>query len=181
MAITIIGYRGSGKSSIARPLAKMLGWKTVDSDDLIEERAGKTIKEIFEDEGEPAFRQLEKDILTELLNEEELIIAAGGGAILNPQSRELMKQSGPVVWLQATIQELSERIAADSQTETRRPDLTPLGVREEIEEVLNHRVPMYEEAATMIIITTGKTPEEIATEVYSLLPAECFFDDPKRS
>lgn len=169
MAITIIGYRGSGKTSIARPLAAKLGWKSIDSDDVIEEKAKKSIREIFEDKGEPHFRMLEKEVMKDLLQEKELIIAAGGGAILDQESREIMKNSGAVIWLQASVEDLSKRIAADSQTSSRRPGLTPLGVQDEISQVLHDREPMYRDAATFIIDTTQKSPAEIVSEALQFI------------
>ncbi len=171
MTITIIGYRGSGKTSLANPLAKKLGWNAIDSDDVIEEEAGKSIREIFEDDGEPHFRKLEKEVMKKLLEQENLIIAAGGGAILDEETRNLMKKSGPVIWLQASVEELSVRISGDSQTNSRRPDLTPLGIQAEIEKVLKDREPFYQGAATIIIDTTEKNSEEIALEAYQQIPS----------
>ena len=80
MAITLIGYRGCGKSTVGELLAARLGWEFVDADAVIEQRAGKTIREIFEDSGEPEFRRIERDVMSELLQRAELVIAAGGGA-----------------------------------------------------------------------------------------------------
>src|SRR5215218_314511 len=116
MVITLIGYRGSGKSSVAPALAERLGWTWADADPLIEQRAGQTIREIFETSGEPKFRRLEREVLVELLGGTNLVIAAGGGAILSAETRHDMRQAGPVVWLRADVATLSARIGADATT-----------------------------------------------------------------
>src|SRR5512144_1080339 len=102
MIITLIGTRGTGKSTIAPLLAARLGWEWIDADIELERRAGKSIREIFATEGEPAFRTLERQTLVDLLKRDRLVIAAGGGAILNPDTRRDVQSAGPVVWLQAT-------------------------------------------------------------------------------
>ena len=104
MVVTLIGYRASGKSSVAPRLARKLGWSWVDCDDVIEQRAGASIKDIFEHEGEAGFRQRESEILAELLQQSDLVIASGGGAILAESNRKLIRAAGPVVWLQAILQ-----------------------------------------------------------------------------
>ncbi|MCA9014200.1 MAG: AAA family ATPase, partial [Planctomycetaceae bacterium] len=95
--ITLIGYRGSGKSSVAEPLAERLGFSWIDADDEIERVAGKSIATIFAEEGEPRFRQVEREVMQDLLGRDKLIIAAGGGAILNAETRREMREAGPVI------------------------------------------------------------------------------------
>ena len=106
MRITLIGYRGCGKSTLAPLLAQRLRCDWVDADVVIEQQAGCSIKEIFAREGEPGFRQREAAVLAELLQRDPVVIAAGGGAILNPQTRQRMRAAGPVVWLQAPLDTL---------------------------------------------------------------------------
>ena len=101
MNITLVGYRGTGKSTLAIPLAKRLGWTAVDADAELERRAGRTIRQIFDTDGEPEFRRLERETLVDLLGQQNLVIAAGGGAILNPETRSDIQSSGPVIWLKA--------------------------------------------------------------------------------
>ena len=166
MIITLIGYRGSGKSTIAIPLAARLGWDVVDADDEIEHRAGKSIREIFADGGEARFREWERRVLSELLLGDRLVIAAGGGAVLNPASRKQMRNAGPVVWLRAPVEVLAERIGHDSSTAERRPDLTTGGGRGEIEQLLSQREPLYQECATLTIDTPGLSIADVVDLIF---------------
>lgn len=170
MVITLIGYRGSGKSTVAKPLAHCLNWDWVDADTVIEERAGRTIREIFATDGEPTFRRLEREVLASLLGQQNLVIAAGGGAILSEETRNLMRQSGPVVWLQADIDTLHARIHGDATTAERRPNLTNLGEKEEIARVLEARYSLYQAAATLIINTESLTVDSIVNLILDQLP-----------
>jgi shikimate kinase len=165
MNVTLIGYRGSGKSAVSAHLADALGWTAVDADHEIERRAGRTIREIFEEKGEPHFRQLERDVLAELLAGDRLVIAAGGGAVLSTETRSRMQAAGPVVWLQATVDQLERRINADAKSPQRRPPLTDSGGRHEIEELLNVREPLYRQSATAIVQTDELTVEDVAKAV----------------
>ena len=167
MIITLIGYRGSGKSSVAAPLAAALGWNWIDADDEIERRAGCSIHKIFESDGEPKFRELEEETLDVLLSRDQLVIAAGGGAILSEKTREKMKSSGPVVWLKASVEVLVSRIESDVTTTERRPNLTSLGGRQEIENVLAAREPVYRDCATLTVDTDESNISEIVTSIMS--------------
>ena len=172
MVITLIGYRGSGKSTVAMPLAAALGWDWVDADAVIETQAGKTIREIFQTEGEPSFRTWERQVLSQLLCRDRLVIAAGGGAILNEQTRESMRRAGPVVWLQADVDTLYKRIHGDATTAERRPSLTAFSARDEIAKVLEARTPLYQTTATMVIDTEGLTIDSIVSRILTTLPTE---------
>ncbi|MCH2210089.1 MAG: shikimate kinase [Fuerstiella sp.] len=172
MVITLIGYRGSGKSVVAGLLADMLDLSSIDSDDVIEARAGRSIAEIFAQDGEPEFRRIEQDVIRDLTGQDALIIAAGGGAILDLQNRQRMKESGPVVWLQASVPQLARRIRQDQSTANRRPSLTGQSVEDEIETVLTVRFPLYADASTIRINTDGLSPDQVATEIRSQLSAE---------
>ena len=101
MNLTLIGYRGTGKSTVARLVADRLGWLWVDADAYIEQHAGRTIREIFDTAGEPDFREREAAAIQELTAREHVVIAAGGGAILCAESRAAIKEAGMTVWLVA--------------------------------------------------------------------------------
>jgi shikimate kinase len=165
MVITLIGYRGSGKSTLAAPLATLLDCDWVDADVEIERRAGKSIREIFEADGEPAFRQWEREILAELLNQTDLIIAAGGGAILNAETRAKMRAAGLVVWLRASLETLTKRIHSDPTTTDRRPNLTSTGGPAEIDAVLAFREPLYLECAHRVLDVDAEPPEALARTI----------------
>ena len=165
--LALIGYRGSGKTSVARLLGLKLGWPWVDADVEIELQAGKSIAAIFEDDGEPAFRDLETDVVRELAARDATVIALGGGAVLRPQNREALRQRCWIAWLSATPETLCERIAACSTTPTKRPNLTSRGGIDEIIELLAERTPIYRQCADFEADTEGKTPEEVAGEILS--------------
>jgi shikimate kinase len=158
MILTLIGYRATGKSTLAQPLAECLGWSSVDADVELERRAGRSIREIFDTDGEPEFRRLERETLIDLLSREKLVIAAGGGAILNPDTARDFKSAGPVVWLQASVDTIERRLYGDETTTERRPNLTAVGGREEIESLLKGREPIYQELADLVIQTDQPFP-----------------------
>lgn len=168
--ITLIGYRGSGKSSVAAPLAERSGYSWIDADDEIERVAGKSITRIFAEEGEPHFRQIERTVMQSLLSRDKLIIAAGGGAILNADTREGIQQAGPVIWLKADVNALEQRLTSDVSTPSRRPALTSSATqREEIQNLLNQREPLYSACASITVDTDSKTVIQIVDEIMDSL------------
>lgn len=170
--VTLIGYRGSGKSSVAKPLADRLRWRAVDADGEIERRAGKPIADIFAEDGESTFRELERQVMADLLGESQIVIAAGGGAVISEPTRRAIRDAGPVVWLQASVELLEQRILGDASSSQRRPNLTSEGGRAEIERLLAEREPLYRQSATLTVDTTGKTISDIVEEILdSLGPA----------
>ena len=171
MVITLIGYRGVGKSTIAPRLATRLGWNWVDADVEIEQRAGRSIAEIFQHEGELGFRAREAGVLSELLARNRLVIAAGGGAILNSHTRQAIRSAGPAIWLTASLDSIFARVQGDATTAARRPALTGTDPRTEIELVLATRTPLYAEVATQTISTEAGSPEGIVDEIILALPA----------
>lgn len=169
MVITLVGYRGTGKSTVGPALADRLGWAFVDADPEIERRAGRTIRDIFDREGEPHFRKLEAETLAEFLGRDRLVLAPGGGAVLSDQTRERMRAAGPVVWLTAPVDLLLERLQRDPTTGERRPSLTGLPPRQEIEELLARREPLYADAATIRIDTAGRDVKSLVDEICARL------------
>ena len=169
MIVTLIGYRGCGKSSVGPLLAKRLQCRCVDSDDEIESSSGKPIREIFADDGESVFRDRETEVLRKLLSEPPAVIAAGGGAILAQVNRERMKHAGPVVWLTASAATLASRIGGDDTSQHRRPSLTGKSIEDEVAEVLNSRLPLYKDAATITIDAESESPQQIAERIFAAL------------
>ena len=170
MVITLIGYRGTGKSTLAAPLSQRLGWEWLDADVELEHRAGRTIQQIFATDGEPEFRRLERELLAELLKRDRLVLAAGGGAILNEATRADMKSAGPVIWLQASADTIERRLATDPATGQRRPNLTSIGGRLEIERLLTIREPLYRECATIMLDADSASVEQLVDDVLRDLP-----------
>jgi shikimate kinase len=169
MNIFLIGYRGSGKTTVAEALAKRLGWPWVDADAELELRAGKSIKQIFDEQGEPAFRDLETAIVADLARRNCHIIALGGGAILREDNRKALAGRGKMVWLKASPEVLLDRISGDATTAERRPNLTGQGGLAEIRTLLAARTPLYAASADLTVDAQRRPPDEIASQIISEL------------
>jgi shikimate kinase len=165
MNLVLIGYRATGKTTLAALLASRLGWDWIDADVEIERRAGKSIARIFAEDGEPAFRDLEAQVIADLSGRRRLVLATGGGAPLRPESRRAMRRSGKVVWLRALPETILGRMSDDQTTATRRPNLTEKGPLDEIVHLLGVREPIYHEAADLEIETESHTPEQLVDEI----------------
>lgn len=163
--IFLIGYRGTGKSTVAPLLATRLGCAWADSDDQIEQAANKSVANIFTDDGEPAFRNWEVQVVRQLAQQRSIVAALGGGAVLRDENQLALKDSRAVIWLTASIDTIANRIADDDATARRRPDLTPAGGKSEIEALLKLRAPIYRACATLVIDTEGKSPAQIVDEI----------------
>ncbi len=172
MLLTLIGYRATGKTTLARLVAERLGWPWADSDDEIERRAGKSIARIFAEDGEPAFRELEAHAIADLCRRDRLVLATGGGAPLRPESRRAMREAGKVVWLRAEPLAILARLEDDDRSADRRPPLSNSGPAREIMQLLQARSPIYEELADMVIDTDTRKPDELATEIIANLKSE---------
>ena len=122
-------------------LARRLKWDWVDTDNEIERRTGRPIREIFANDGEAEFRRIEREVISDLVQREQVVLSTGGGAILNPDTRRDLRAAGPVVWLTASVQTIASRILQDASTIARRPNLTARGGVAEIREVLAAREP----------------------------------------
>ena len=169
LLLALIGYRGSGKTTVARQLALALGWDWVDADVEIELRAGKSIAAIFADDGEAVFRDLEATLLAELLCRERVVVAAGGGAVLREANRRALVERACVIWLRASVETILDRVAQDATTAGRRPNLTTAGGATEVIELLREREPLYRQCANLEVDTESKAPVEIAGEIIDRL------------
>jgi shikimate kinase len=165
MILTLIGYRATGKTTLAQLVAQRLGWDWIDADVEIERRAGKTIARIFAEDGEPAFRDLEAAVIADLCGRDRLVLAAGGGAPMRAESRQAMRAGGKVVWLTARPETIFTRMFGDATTAARRPSLTGKDPLAEIVELLERREPTYREAADFVVDTEGRTPDELAVNI----------------
>jgi shikimate kinase len=169
MNLVLIGYRATGKTTLARLLAERLGWRWIDADVEIERRAGKSIAEIFADDGEPAFRDLEAEVIAELARQPRLVLAAGGGAPMRLENRRAMRACGQVIWLKARPETIHARMSGDATTTARRPNLTSSGGLEEIVQLLTQRKSIYQESAHLEVDTEGKSPAQVADEIIGRL------------
>jgi shikimate kinase len=169
MTIVLIGYRGSGKTTVGRLLAARLATTFVDCDEVIVTRHGKSIREIFSAEGEEAFRKLETSVIADLASKTDHVIAVGGGAVLREENRRALADHF-VVYLRCDPAVLHKRIKADPATSDNRPNLTDLGGGiEEIEALLRHREPIYRAAMNVELDVTNLSPDEAAEEIARLI------------
>ncbi|MBM2829581.1 MAG: 3-dehydroquinate synthase [Gammaproteobacteria bacterium] len=152
---------GSGKTTIGRKLEKKCKLQFFDSDHEIELRTGVKITLIFEIEGEAGFRKRESQMINELTSNSGIVLATGGGAILDPENRKYLSERGFVIYLRASIEQLLRRTAKDQK----RPLLQTDNPRAKIEELLAERGPLYEEIANMIVDTDGRTVQKIIDEI----------------
>ena len=171
MSVGLIGYRGSGKTTIGKRLADRLWQPFIDTDDLVIKKAGKSIKEIFEQEGEQRFRDLETEVVREVCTQSETVIAFGGGALDREENREAIKQAGlRLVYFKCEPAELLKRIQNDPETAANRPALSNLGGSiEEIESVLARREPIWRSIAGAELEVTYLTPEDAVPYVVRLM------------
>jgi 3-dehydroquinate dehydratase/shikimate dehydrogenase len=166
--IYLIGYRGAGKTTVAQLLAERLGWQWADADAVLEDRNGRSIREIFAEEGEEAFRDKEMAVLEELANlTDDYVVATGGGVILRDENRQRLSQ-GTVVWLRAPADVLWARLQADPATLEQRPDLAGGGVAE-IEQMLAARMAHYEGCQHHTVDVADLTPEQVADAIAAWL------------
>lgn len=163
--IFLIGYRGTGKSTVGRALADRLGWRFLDADTALETAAQTSITQIFATEGEPGFRDRESAILETLSQTPTAVIATGGGVILRPANRERLHSHGFTVWLTATPETCWERMQTDPTTGQRRPNLTATGGLEEVRTLLAFREPLYRAVAHATFDTEADSPETLAAAI----------------
>jgi shikimate kinase len=166
--IALVGYRATGKSTVGRLLAGRLGVPFADADREVEALDGRPIRDIFAEDGEPAFREVEARVLADLaarLLEEGGVLATGGGAILLEGNRRLLREFGFVAWLTADADTLADRLLASRRGVDDRPALTAAGTLAEIAGVLEARTPFYREVADAEVSTVGRDTSLVADAV----------------
>jgi len=164
-SIFIVGPMGAGKTTIGKKLAFHLKRSFVDTDHLIVSRSGADIPWIFDIEGEQGFRRREAQICAEVTLQKGLVVATGGGIVLDPENRKVLASRGLVIYLKATVDELAQRTAKDKN----RPLLKTPNPRATIESILNERGPLYEEIADIIIDTQGSNTGHTINRILSHL------------
>lgn len=163
--IFLVGPMGAGKSAVGRQLARMLHLDFVDSDEEIEARTGVDIPFIFEKEGEPGFRKREVSVIDELTQRDGIVLATGGGAILDPDSRSRLGARGYVVYLYTSVDQQHQR----TQRGRERPLLENRDPREALEELMTMRDPLYREIADLVVDTDGRRVQTVAKEIREAL------------
>jgi shikimate kinase len=163
-AIALVGLMGAGKTTVAHLLARRLGAEAVDLDQVLEDEAGCSVSEIFRRDGEDAFRRREAARLAQLIGLGPAVIACGGGAVIDAESRDRLRQSCRVVWLEVSPQEAMRRVG-------RSPGVRPLLPEGSngLEALLRGRETAYREVAEFRILTDGKTPDQVAQAIVDAL------------
>ena len=168
MNIILIGYRCAGKTVVGKGLASRMQRRFVDTDDLIESKQGQ-ISEIVSSRGWDYFRAVEKDIIEAISKENNLVIALGGGAVLDPDNITNLEKNGFIIWLRADPEVLRRRMDQDPRTIASRPTLTGKGILEELEEMVAHRDPLYDKASKIQFDTSALNVEAVVENILTVL------------
>jgi shikimate kinase len=164
-SIFLVGLMGAGKTSVGRLLAKRLGKRFLDSDHEIEARTGVRIPVIFEIEGEAGFRQREVSMIDELTRCDDVVLATGGGAVMDPRNREALHARGTVVYLRANVDDLWNRTRRDRN----RPLLQTADPRARLAELMAARDPLYREVAHLVVDTGAQSLRTLVVRLEALL------------
>ena len=156
--VILVGFMGTGKSTVGKLVARTLGFRFVDTDEMIVRKAGKRIPAIFEEVGEEGFRRIESGVLEDLVHEDGLVVSTGGGIVCGPGNIERMHQFGRVVWLTASEETIWRRVSRNRS----RPLLDNENPRETIHRLLEARREMYEKASHLTVGTDDLTAHEVA-------------------
>ncbi len=170
MIIFLIGYRCTGKTTIGKILADSLNHGFLDMDRMIEQQTGSTIRKLVDTHGWEYFRQIEKKMLFNTVTMKDAVISTGGGIIMDSENVIFLNTYGYTIWLDAGINTILARLNSDPLTHSSRPSLTLKDLREETEELLEIRKPLYEMAAQFKLETDFYTPKEIVTLIKRRLP-----------
>ncbi|MEA3162883.1 MAG: shikimate kinase, partial [Verrucomicrobiota bacterium] len=163
--LVLVGFMGSGKSSVGREIARRWGFRFIDTDTTIRHKYRKSIPDIFATFGEPFFRDEENKTLQELQASQEAVIATGGGIILQPRNHPLLRTLGVVVWLTASEETIWERVSRNQN----RPLLRTNDPRTTIRNLMSTRYPLYAAVADITVETTGLTHQEVADQAVAAL------------
>jgi shikimate kinase len=163
--IILIGMMGAGKTTVGRLLARRRGWSYVDSDAQIVDRTGRTVREIFEADGEAAFRRLESEVLRDAFDGDgRVVVSVAGGAVLDLENRRMIREGGAIVWLRAPVEVLASRVTSG--------DHRPL-LQDDPEETLRRlyaeREPLYQELADVTVDVSSATPDAIVDQIEAAL------------
>ncbi|OGQ98556.1 MAG: hypothetical protein A2505_01760 [Deltaproteobacteria bacterium RIFOXYD12_FULL_55_16] len=172
--IILTGYRATGKTLVGLMLAQSLNLDFLDLDEMLEIRAGQPISQLVARQGWEQFRLLERDLLGEMLCRKDVVISTGGGAILQQEIWNLLRQTGLTVWLTADIETICRRLAADTNSTSQRPTLTGSDIYTEVAQVLAEREPLYKKGSHLTVDTSNKTAGEIVHLIELALGDDAF-------
>ena len=169
MKVVLIGYRTTGKSTVGRILSAKLKIAFWDTDVMVEKSMVMPIKEIVALHGWDFFRAKERETIKYLTQKEDCVIATGGGVVLFRENVDLLKQAGVIIWLNAPLQDIIERLKKDARNGAIRPQFTSGNIIQETIDIMRQRLPLYESAADYTVDTLNKKAEEVAEEIYQYL------------
>lgn len=169
MKVILIGYRASGKSTVGMLLSSKLKIPFTDTDLLLEENSGMPVKEIVAQKGWEYFRVRERETIQTLNQKGAGVIATGGGVVLLGENVILLRQMGVIVWLNAPLPDIINRLREDAQAEAKRPQFTDGDLAQETADVWKRRIPLYENAADFVVETKGKSASQVTDEIYQYL------------
>lgn len=164
MNIVLVGFMGTGKTVVAKKLAKMRGMEYLDLDDVIESDRGQAISQIFAEDGEPSFRKLEKETAARISKLDNLVLATGGGVVLDPDNVKNLKRNGVMICLEAEPEVIYSRV----KDQTHRPLLNIPDPMKKIRELLDARAPYYAKA-DFLIDTSDLTIDEVVGEILKII------------
>lgn len=170
MNIVLIGYRCSGKSTVGTLLSERLGRPLADTDRLVESRLDRSIRDFIAEKGWEAFRNVERQTVRELMSKRNLVIATGGGVVMDLENVAQLKQNGWLIWLKADGEEIRRRMLKDAKTEHSRPALSGVDPFSEIDKVLQSRAKAYERVSDFVLDTTHRSPGLVVEEILRSLP-----------
>jgi len=169
--LVLIGFRGSGKTTVGRLLAEAAECAFIDTDALVVHLAGRDIATIFAEEGEAGFRRREAEAIRIATAKPDRVISVGGGAVEDESNRNQLRAYGTVVWLEAPPEILWQRIQSDPSTRTSRPNLGCGGL-EEVRTLLSHRARQYAQAAHFVVRVSDRTPKQVMSDIQEWLSAQ---------
>ncbi|MFZ5573005.1 MAG: shikimate kinase [Thermodesulfobacteriota bacterium] len=172
MNIYLIGYRCTGKTTVGALLGQRLGWSYLDADEELVREQGRTIAEIVATRGWPFFRKLEKEVLKRIGQMDRLVIATGGGVVLDAENIALMKHSGRLIWLRAEPETIHRRLVGDNSSAEFRPALTDKNQFDEIVATLVTRIPLYEGAMDFGVDTDAIPVEQVGQRILDWLKTD---------
>jgi len=170
MNIMLIGYRCSGKTAVGKILARRLGRDFLDTDRLLEEETGSSIESLILSKGWGHFREMEKLVIGKATKNDNLVIASGGGVVMDQENVNILKRNGWIVWLKANAGIIKDRMRKEQKSGIIRPSLTGSDPLEEVEDVLNLRTAFYEKAGDLGVDTSTHSPQEVADLILKSLP-----------
>ncbi|WP_448383725.1 shikimate kinase [Desulfosoma sp.] len=174
--IALIGFRASGKSTLGPIVARALGWRFVDMDEVLSASLGLSIAAWVDRFGWESFREKEARLLVELSQDDEIVVATGGGVVEREDNRSVLREAFFTVWVRCAPEILCRRLACDEKTAPSRPSLTGRGVLAEAAEVLARRTPWYEASAHLVLEGDTLSPEALAACLVRRYAAQADFD-----